>query len=73
MCSAVSAVESVCTAHNVGYLEYHLCAFPIPAASRRAAANAVLSRTRAAQEQDARAALVEAMVSFHHAYQALNR
>eukprot|EP00965_Chrysotila_dentata_P056761 1883575-Pleurochrysis_carterae.AAC.1 len=50
-----------------------ICAFPIPAASRRAAAHAVLLSTRAASMHDAKAALVEAMVSFHHGYQALQR
>eukprot|EP00965_Chrysotila_dentata_P056762 1883576-Pleurochrysis_carterae.AAC.1 len=73
LCSTADVVESVCSPNNVSYLAYHICAFPVPAASRRAAAHAVLLSTRAAGMHDAKAALVEAMVSFHHGYQALQR
>eukprot|EP00965_Chrysotila_dentata_P046450 1543591-Pleurochrysis_carterae.AAC.1 len=71
--SAAGSAEAVCTPQNVSYLAYHVFSFPIPPPARRSAACAVLSRTLAAREGDSRAALVEAMVSFHHAYQALMR
>eukprot|EP00965_Chrysotila_dentata_P044126 1466672-Pleurochrysis_carterae.AAC.1 len=72
--SAAGSVEAVCTPQNVSYLTSHVSPFPIPPPARRSAACAVLSRTLAAREGDSRAALVvEAMVSFHHAYQALMR
>eukprot|EP00965_Chrysotila_dentata_P060518 2005779-Pleurochrysis_carterae.AAC.1 len=70
LASAADAVETGCTKHNVDYFTYQLSSFPIPPSARADAARAVLSRTLAAREGDARAALVEAMVSFHHAYQA---
>eukprot|EP00965_Chrysotila_dentata_P176746 5837391-Pleurochrysis_carterae.AAC.1 len=38
--SAVTDVEAVCTLHNVNYLAYHACPFPIAPEARQAAARA---------------------------------